>query len=135
MKFTRAYRTASTEVLNVLTGIPPRHLTARSEYQKFQVWVCRSAEAGEALELLIDSLMSHAAVYGDQTCSELWSLAHQTANRTMVAWCEGLGFRGPQVRDPVPPQIGSVSGTGTRQVCGIWFNILTLVWSDQTLVI
>ncbi|GBN51525.1 hypothetical protein AVEN_10258-1, partial [Araneus ventricosus] len=58
LKFTRAYRTTSVQVLNVLTGIPPLHLTARSEYQnsslgvpKFQVWTCRSTEAGEALEV------------------------------------------------------------------------------------
>ncbi|GBN66290.1 hypothetical protein AVEN_124737-1, partial [Araneus ventricosus] len=70
LKFTRAYRTTSAQVLNVLTGIPPLHLTARSDYQnsslglsfyrgrwgagrvpKFQVWTCRYTEAGEALEV------------------------------------------------------------------------------------
>ncbi|GBM03885.1 hypothetical protein AVEN_273167-1 [Araneus ventricosus] len=51
LKFTRAYRTTSTQVLNVLTGITPLHLNARSEYHKFQIWVCCSTETGETLEV------------------------------------------------------------------------------------
>ncbi|GBM09849.1 hypothetical protein AVEN_205010-1 [Araneus ventricosus] len=51
LKFTRAYRTTSTQVLNVLTGITPLHLNARSEHHKFQIWVCCSTETGEALEV------------------------------------------------------------------------------------
>ncbi|GBN02089.1 hypothetical protein AVEN_73291-1 [Araneus ventricosus] len=41
LKFTGAYRTTSKQALNVLTGIPPLHLTARAEFFKFQTWVCR----------------------------------------------------------------------------------------------
>ncbi|GBL74186.1 hypothetical protein AVEN_231066-1 [Araneus ventricosus] len=29
----------------------PLHLTTRSEYHKFQIWICRSTEAGEVLEV------------------------------------------------------------------------------------
>ncbi|GBO33982.1 Putative protein in type-1 retrotransposable element R1DM [Araneus ventricosus] len=42
IKFTRGYRTTSTNVLNVLTGIPPLHITAEAEFKKFQIWVMRS---------------------------------------------------------------------------------------------
>ncbi|GBN97575.1 hypothetical protein AVEN_1411-1 [Araneus ventricosus] len=51
LKFTRAYRTNSTQVLNVLTGIPPSALDRKVGVPKFQVWICRSTEAGEALEV------------------------------------------------------------------------------------
>ncbi|GBM61502.1 Putative protein in type-1 retrotransposable element R1DM [Araneus ventricosus] len=40
--FTRAYKTTSTNVLNVLTGIPPLHITAKTEFCKFQIWVRHS---------------------------------------------------------------------------------------------
>ncbi|GBN29328.1 Retrovirus-related Pol polyprotein from type-1 retrotransposable element R1 [Araneus ventricosus] len=42
IKFSRGYRTTSTNVLNVLTGIPPLHITAEAEFKKFQIWVRRS---------------------------------------------------------------------------------------------
>ncbi|GBN43712.1 Putative protein in type-1 retrotransposable element R1DM, partial [Araneus ventricosus] len=42
LRFTRAYKTTSTNVLNVLTGIPPLHITAKAEFCKFQIWVRRS---------------------------------------------------------------------------------------------
>ncbi|GBM54895.1 Retrovirus-related Pol polyprotein from type-1 retrotransposable element R1 [Araneus ventricosus] len=42
LKFTRGYRTTSTNVLNVLSGIPPLHITAEAEFKKFQIWVRRS---------------------------------------------------------------------------------------------
>ncbi|GBM50170.1 hypothetical protein AVEN_50064-1 [Araneus ventricosus] len=39
LKFTRAYRTTSTNVLNSLTGIPPPlHVVAKTEFIKFQIW-------------------------------------------------------------------------------------------------
>ncbi|GBM94020.1 Putative protein in type-1 retrotransposable element R1DM [Araneus ventricosus] len=42
LKFTRGYRTTSTNVLNVLSGIPPLHITAEAVYKKFQIWVRHS---------------------------------------------------------------------------------------------
>ncbi|GBL89519.1 Putative protein in type-1 retrotransposable element R1DM [Araneus ventricosus] len=42
LRFTRAYKTTSTNVLNVLTGIPALHITAKAEFCKFQIWVRRS---------------------------------------------------------------------------------------------
>ncbi|GBL75862.1 hypothetical protein AVEN_234210-1 [Araneus ventricosus] len=48
----RAYKTTATQVLNVLTGIPPPlHLTARAEFQKFQACACRSVELGRTLDI------------------------------------------------------------------------------------
>ncbi|GBM33343.1 Putative protein in type-1 retrotransposable element R1DM [Araneus ventricosus] len=44
LKFTRAFRTSSTNVLNVLTGIPPLHIVAKAEFIKFRIWVNRSNE-------------------------------------------------------------------------------------------
>ncbi|GBM29165.1 hypothetical protein AVEN_50201-1 [Araneus ventricosus] len=44
LKFTRAFRTSSTNVLNVLTGIPPLHIVAKDEFIKFRIWVNRSNE-------------------------------------------------------------------------------------------
>ncbi|GBN43178.1 Putative protein in type-1 retrotransposable element R1DM [Araneus ventricosus] len=38
LKFTRAYRTTSTNVLNTLTGIPPLHVIAKTEFIKFRIW-------------------------------------------------------------------------------------------------
>ncbi|GBM54092.1 hypothetical protein AVEN_247706-1 [Araneus ventricosus] len=38
LRFTRAYKTTSTNVLNVLTGIPPLNITAKAEFCKFQIW-------------------------------------------------------------------------------------------------
>ncbi|GBM55300.1 hypothetical protein AVEN_272367-1 [Araneus ventricosus] len=38
LKFTRAYRTTSTNVLNTLTGIPPLHVVAKTEFIKFRIW-------------------------------------------------------------------------------------------------
>ncbi|GBM53609.1 Putative protein in type-1 retrotransposable element R1DM [Araneus ventricosus] len=37
LKLSRGYRTTSTNVLNILTGIPPLHITAEAEYTKFQI--------------------------------------------------------------------------------------------------
>ncbi|GBM24532.1 Retrovirus-related Pol polyprotein from type-1 retrotransposable element R1, partial [Araneus ventricosus] len=42
LKLTRGYRTTSTNVLNVLTGLPPLHIIAEAEYIKFQIWMRRS---------------------------------------------------------------------------------------------
>ncbi|GBO27566.1 hypothetical protein AVEN_175428-1 [Araneus ventricosus] len=44
LKFARAFRTSSTNVLNVLTGIPPLHIVAKAEFIKFRIWVNRSYE-------------------------------------------------------------------------------------------
>ncbi|GBN22392.1 hypothetical protein AVEN_142076-1 [Araneus ventricosus] len=51
IKFSRTFRTTSTQVLNVLTGIHPLHLTAKAEFQKFQAWACWSAEVGRLLDI------------------------------------------------------------------------------------
>ncbi|GBN08339.1 hypothetical protein AVEN_3937-1 [Araneus ventricosus] len=51
LKFMKEYRTTSTQVLGVLAGIPPLYLSARAEFQKFQVWVCRSSELGRVLDV------------------------------------------------------------------------------------
>ncbi|GBN41242.1 Putative protein in type-1 retrotransposable element R1DM [Araneus ventricosus] len=50
IKFTRGYRTTSTNVLNVLTGIPPLHITAEAEFKKFQIWVMRSDKYNEIID-------------------------------------------------------------------------------------
>ncbi|GBO14456.1 hypothetical protein AVEN_255569-1 [Araneus ventricosus] len=42
LRITKAYRTISTNVLNILTGIPPLHITAKAEFHKFQIWVRHS---------------------------------------------------------------------------------------------
>ncbi|GBN76924.1 Putative protein in type-1 retrotransposable element R1DM, partial [Araneus ventricosus] len=44
LKFTRAFRTSSTNVLNVLTGIPPLHIVVKAEFIKFRIWTNRSNE-------------------------------------------------------------------------------------------
>ncbi|GBL55586.1 hypothetical protein AVEN_250688-1 [Araneus ventricosus] len=44
LKFTRAFRNSSTNVLNVLAGIPPLHIVAKAEFIKFRIWVNRSNE-------------------------------------------------------------------------------------------
>ncbi|GBO39149.1 Putative protein in type-1 retrotransposable element R1DM [Araneus ventricosus] len=50
IKFSRGYRTTSTNVLNVLTGIPPLYITAEAEYKKFQIWVRRSSEYNSIID-------------------------------------------------------------------------------------
>ncbi|GBM42982.1 Putative protein in type-1 retrotransposable element R1DM, partial [Araneus ventricosus] len=42
IKLLRPYRTTATQALNVLSGIPPLHITAKMEYLRFQIWTCRS---------------------------------------------------------------------------------------------
>ncbi|GBO06904.1 hypothetical protein AVEN_142641-1 [Araneus ventricosus] len=49
LKFARGYRTTSTNVLNVLTGIPPLHITAKAEFLKFQIWVRRSGDYNDII--------------------------------------------------------------------------------------
>ncbi|GBN99645.1 hypothetical protein AVEN_179949-1 [Araneus ventricosus] len=49
LKFARGYRTTSTNVLNVLTGIPPLHITAKAEFLKFQIWVRRSSDYNDII--------------------------------------------------------------------------------------
>ncbi|GBO12880.1 hypothetical protein AVEN_63582-1 [Araneus ventricosus] len=44
LKFTRAFRTSSTNVLNVLTRIPPLHIVDKAEFIKFRFWVNLSNE-------------------------------------------------------------------------------------------
>ncbi|GBM37883.1 hypothetical protein AVEN_193398-1 [Araneus ventricosus] len=44
LKCTRALRTSSTNVLNVLTGIPPLHIVAKAKFIKFRIWVNQSNE-------------------------------------------------------------------------------------------
>ncbi|GBL74884.1 hypothetical protein AVEN_243723-1 [Araneus ventricosus] len=51
LKFMKVYTTTSTQVLGVLAGIPPLFLSAKAEFQKFQVWVCRSPELGSVLDV------------------------------------------------------------------------------------
>ncbi|GBN40333.1 Putative protein in type-1 retrotransposable element R1DM [Araneus ventricosus] len=50
LKLTRGYRTTSTNVLNILTGLPPLHITAQAEYIKFQIWVRRSAQYNHIID-------------------------------------------------------------------------------------
>ncbi|GBM28487.1 hypothetical protein AVEN_135656-1 [Araneus ventricosus] len=51
LKFMKVYRTTCTQVLGVLAGIPPLYLSAKLEFQKFQVWVCRSSELSRVLDV------------------------------------------------------------------------------------
>ncbi|GBN40337.1 Putative protein in type-1 retrotransposable element R1DM [Araneus ventricosus] len=50
LKLSRGYRTTSTNVLNVLTGLPPLHITAEAEYIKFQIWVRRSVQYNNIID-------------------------------------------------------------------------------------
>ncbi|GBN92373.1 Putative protein in type-1 retrotransposable element R1DM [Araneus ventricosus] len=50
LKLTRGYRTTSTNVLNVLTGLPPLHIIAEAEYIKFQIWMRRSANYNNIID-------------------------------------------------------------------------------------
>ncbi|GBL79991.1 hypothetical protein AVEN_29016-1 [Araneus ventricosus] len=47
----KVYRTTYTQALGILVGIPPLYLSAKAEFQKFQVWVCRSSELGRVLDV------------------------------------------------------------------------------------
>ncbi|GBL81361.1 hypothetical protein AVEN_143665-1 [Araneus ventricosus] len=51
LKFMKVYKTTSTQVLVVLAGILPHYLPVKAEFQKFQVWVCRSSEFGLVLDV------------------------------------------------------------------------------------
>ncbi|GBM33330.1 hypothetical protein AVEN_194938-1 [Araneus ventricosus] len=51
LKFMKVYNTSSTQVLGVLAGIPPLYISAKAEFQKLQVWVCRSSELGRVLDV------------------------------------------------------------------------------------
>ncbi|GBM07478.1 Putative protein in type-1 retrotransposable element R1DM [Araneus ventricosus] len=50
LKLSRGYRTTSTNVLNILTGLPPLHITAEAEFIKFQIWVRRSAHYNNIID-------------------------------------------------------------------------------------
>ncbi|GBN29614.1 Putative protein in type-1 retrotransposable element R1DM [Araneus ventricosus] len=50
LKLTRGYRTTSTNVLNVLTGLPPLHIIAEAEYIKFQIWMRRSSKYNNIID-------------------------------------------------------------------------------------
>ncbi|GBL97705.1 hypothetical protein AVEN_248654-1 [Araneus ventricosus] len=51
IKLLRPYRTTATQALNVLSGIPPLHITAKMEYLKFQIWTCRSRGLDGVIDL------------------------------------------------------------------------------------
>ncbi|GBO22531.1 hypothetical protein AVEN_119431-1 [Araneus ventricosus] len=58
LKFTRASRTSFTNVLNVLTGIPPLRIVAKAECIKFRVWVNRFNEYNIIVDInLLDKYM------------------------------------------------------------------------------
>ncbi|GBM71097.1 Putative protein in type-1 retrotransposable element R1DM [Araneus ventricosus] len=58
LKFIRAFRTPSTNVLKVLTGIPPLHIVAKAEFIKFRIWVNRSNEYNTIFDInLLDKCM------------------------------------------------------------------------------
>ncbi|GBM32348.1 hypothetical protein AVEN_10680-1 [Araneus ventricosus] len=58
MKFTRAFCTSSTNVLNLLTGIPPLHIVTKAEFIKFRIWVNRSNEYNTIVDInLLDKYM------------------------------------------------------------------------------
>ncbi|GBM28058.1 Putative protein in type-1 retrotransposable element R1DM [Araneus ventricosus] len=50
LKLSRGYRTTSTNILNVLTGLPPLHITAEAEFIKFQIWVRRSPQYNSIID-------------------------------------------------------------------------------------
>ncbi|GBM11335.1 hypothetical protein AVEN_13571-1 [Araneus ventricosus] len=51
IKLLRPYRTTATQALNVLSGIPPLHITAKMEYLRFQIWTCRSRGLDGVIDL------------------------------------------------------------------------------------
>ncbi|GBL83728.1 Retrovirus-related Pol polyprotein from type-1 retrotransposable element R1 [Araneus ventricosus] len=67
IKFLRGYRTTSTNVLNVLSGIPPLHITAEAEFKKFQIWVRRSNTYNEIIDSIeLDSNINIKNMPSDQ---------------------------------------------------------------------
>ncbi|GBN02977.1 Putative protein in type-1 retrotransposable element R1DM, partial [Araneus ventricosus] len=52
IKLLRPCRTTATQALNVLSGIPPLHITAKMEYLRFhQIWTCRSRGLDGVIDL------------------------------------------------------------------------------------
>ncbi|GBL92009.1 hypothetical protein AVEN_210170-1 [Araneus ventricosus] len=48
---TRPYRTTAKQALNIFSGIPPLHLTAKMEFLKFQIWTCRTGGLIDNIEI------------------------------------------------------------------------------------
>ncbi|GBM05528.1 hypothetical protein AVEN_94802-1 [Araneus ventricosus] len=51
LKFTRAFRTSSTNVLNVLTDIPPLHIVAKDEFIELRICVNRYNEYNTIVDI------------------------------------------------------------------------------------
>ncbi|GBL74161.1 hypothetical protein AVEN_231048-1 [Araneus ventricosus] len=51
IKLLRPYITTAKQALNVLSGIPPLHITAKMEYLRFQIWTCRSRGLDGVIDL------------------------------------------------------------------------------------
>ncbi|GBM22124.1 hypothetical protein AVEN_266483-1 [Araneus ventricosus] len=93
------YRTTSTNVLNVLTGIPPLHISAEAEYIKFQIWVRRSNQFNHIIDsvqldhnILIKNIPSalkfiSPATQLDKTDFEVYTDGSRIENETGFAVC------------------------------------------------
>ncbi|GBM68894.1 Putative protein in type-1 retrotransposable element R1DM, partial [Araneus ventricosus] len=99
LKFTRGYRTTSTNVLNVLTGIPPLHISAEAEHIKFQIWVRRSSQFNHIIDsvsfdqnILIKNIPSHLKFISpptqiDNADFEVYTDGSRIENETGFAVC------------------------------------------------
>ncbi|GBN58416.1 hypothetical protein AVEN_758-1, partial [Araneus ventricosus] len=87
IKFSRGYRTTSTNVLNVLTGIPPLHITAEAEFKKFQIWMGRPDEHNN----IIDSVALDTYVNIKNIASDIkfLSFPEQITNADFEVYTDG----------------------------------------------
>ncbi|GBO08685.1 hypothetical protein AVEN_125738-1 [Araneus ventricosus] len=51
IKLLRTYRTTTTQAVNVLSGIPPLHITIKMEYLRLKIWTCRSRRLDGVIHL------------------------------------------------------------------------------------
>ncbi|GBM37415.1 hypothetical protein AVEN_221557-1 [Araneus ventricosus] len=87
LKFTRAFRTSSTNVLNVLTGIPPLHIVAKAEFIKFRIWVNRSNEFNTIFDInLLDKYVPFKNILSRQ---KLINLDSKISNADYEIYTDG----------------------------------------------
>ncbi|GBO15261.1 Putative protein in type-1 retrotransposable element R1DM [Araneus ventricosus] len=87
LKFTRAFRTSSTNVLNVLTGIPPLHIVAKAEFIKFRIWVNRSNEYNNIFDInLLDKYVPFKSIPSRQ---KLINLDSKISNADYEIYTDG----------------------------------------------
>ncbi|GBM40813.1 hypothetical protein AVEN_137319-1 [Araneus ventricosus] len=87
LKFARGYRTTSTNVLNVLTGIPPLHITAKAEFLKFQIWVRRSGDYNDIINNV--QLDHNILIKNIPSDMKLVSLSEHLSDATYEVYTDG----------------------------------------------